>query len=231
MVWAVGGDLVMASKYRATPAPLPDRRASDIVITGESAPREISSVGLTGNTIQSPFQVSLNPFVGGKDLLKPALRLMTSYRLVIEEIEEGTVISSGKTLKRSNYNLIKNIPSKPIVRLPLCYPKFEPRLAVSCGDRSQRKCGSGVARNVASFFVRNGKSFSRKSDVITQRDKHRETVEVAGGMEPRSAEHVIFRQDHSETLLKPAGRLNQTIDVMNRFFGRSIGRLRSGHQT
>jgi hypothetical protein len=33
-------------------------------------------------------------FVGGKNLLKPALRLMTNYRLVIEEIEDGKVISS-----------------------------------------------------------------------------------------------------------------------------------------
>ena len=33
-------------------------------------------------------------FVGGKNLLKPALRLMTSYRLVIEEIKNGEVISS-----------------------------------------------------------------------------------------------------------------------------------------
>jgi hypothetical protein len=32
--------------------------------------------------------------VGGKNRLKPALLLMTSYRLVIEEIEEGKVISS-----------------------------------------------------------------------------------------------------------------------------------------
>jgi plasmid replication initiation protein len=33
-------------------------------------------------------------FVGGKNLLKPALRLMTNYRLVIEGIEDGKVISS-----------------------------------------------------------------------------------------------------------------------------------------
>lgn len=32
-------------------------------------------------------------FVGGKNQLKPALRLMTNYRLVIEEIEDGKVIS------------------------------------------------------------------------------------------------------------------------------------------
>jgi hypothetical protein len=33
-------------------------------------------------------------FVGGESVLKPALRLMANYRLVIEEIEDGKVISS-----------------------------------------------------------------------------------------------------------------------------------------
>jgi hypothetical protein len=33
-------------------------------------------------------------FVRGKNQLKPALRLMTNYRLVIGEIEDGKVISS-----------------------------------------------------------------------------------------------------------------------------------------
>ena len=32
--------------------------------------------------------------VGGKNLLKPALRLMTWYRLVIEEIKDSEVITS-----------------------------------------------------------------------------------------------------------------------------------------
>jgi hypothetical protein len=33
-------------------------------------------------------------FVGGKNLLKPALRLMTSYRLAIEEIKDSRGITS-----------------------------------------------------------------------------------------------------------------------------------------
>jgi hypothetical protein len=28
--------------------------------------------------------------VGGEDVLKPALRLMTAYRLVVEEVEDGS---------------------------------------------------------------------------------------------------------------------------------------------
>jgi hypothetical protein len=33
-------------------------------------------------------------FVGGEKVLKPALQLMNAYRLVIEEIEDGKLVSS-----------------------------------------------------------------------------------------------------------------------------------------
>jgi hypothetical protein len=37
-------------------------------------------------------------FVGGENVLKAALRLMTDYRLMIEEIKDGEVIIKSQTL-------------------------------------------------------------------------------------------------------------------------------------
>jgi hypothetical protein len=48
--------------------------------------------------------------VGGENLFKPALRLMSSYRLVIEEIRGGAVISGVRDLPVGDWRLCLRCP-------------------------------------------------------------------------------------------------------------------------